>query len=41
MRCFEIMNEEAVKETSESTCDASMVLLKLPESLNRGLKINR
>lgn len=35
------MNKEVVKETSESTCDAPMVLLKLPESLNRGLEINR
>ena len=35
------MNEEVVKETSESTCDAPMVLLKLLESLNRCLKINR
>ena len=32
---------EVVKETSESMCDAPMVLLKLLESLNRGLEINR
>ena len=35
------MNEEAVKETSKSMCHAPMVLLKLLESLNRCLKINR
>ena len=32
---------DVVKETSESMCDAPMVLLKLLESLNRGPEINR
>ena len=37
----EQMIEMGKPRTSESTCDAPMVLLKLLESLNRCLKINQ